>query len=78
MFDAATLPPFTRIRLWRQLPTGQGYLFSHKALAKVFRGKLLDALKAQGLQPPIVLPQRWVVDCKRLDHGDSAIVYLGR
>jgi hypothetical protein len=25
-----------------------------------------------------VLPERWVVDCKRLDHGDSAIVYLGR
>jgi hypothetical protein len=65
-------------RLWRQLPAGQGYLFNHKALAKVFRGKLLHALKAHGLQPPIVLPDRWVVDCKRLDHGDSAIVYLGR
>lgn len=67
-----------RARLWRQLPAGQGYLFNHKALAKVFRGKLLDALKARGLQPPVVLPERWVVDCKRLDHGDSAIVYLGR
>ncbi len=65
-------------RLWRALPAGQGYLFNHKALAKVFRGKLLDALKACGLQPPVVLPERWVVDCKRLDHGDSAIVYLGR
>jgi hypothetical protein len=29
-------------------------------------------------QPPMVLPERWVVDCKRLDHGDSVIVYLGR
>lgn len=38
----------------------------------------MDCLKARGLQPPIVLPERWVVDCKRLDHGDSAIVYLGR
>jgi hypothetical protein len=65
-------------RLWRQLPAEQGYLFNHKALAKVFRGKLMDCLKARGLQPPIVLPERWVVDCKRLDHGDSAIVYLGR
>lgn len=67
-----------RRRLWRQLPAGQGFLFDHKALAKVFRGKLLDALKARGLQPPIVLPERWVVDCKRLDHGDAAVVYLGR
>jgi hypothetical protein len=65
-------------RLWRQLQRDQGYLFSHKALAKVFRGKLLDTLKAQGLQPPVVLPERWVVDCKRLDHGDAAVVYLGR
>lgn len=67
-----------RRRLWRQLPKDQGYLFNHKALAKVFRGKFIDALKAKGLQPPIVLPQKWVVDCKRLDHGDSVMVYLGR
>ncbi len=65
-------------RLWRQLQREQGYLFNHKALAKVFRGKLLACLKAQGLQPPVVLPERWVVDCKRLDHGGAAVVYLGR
>ena len=67
-----------RQRLWRQLQRDQGYLFNHKALAKVFCGKLLDALKAQGLAPPLVLPERWVVDCKRLDHGGAAVVYLGR
>jgi len=67
-----------RRRLWRQLPKDQGFLFDHRALAKVFRGKLLEALKAKGLQPPIVLPERWVVDCKRLDQGDSVMVYLGR
>lgn len=67
-----------RRRLWRQLPAGQRYLFNHKALAKVFRGKLLECLKAHGLQPPIVLPERWVVHCKRLDQGETAIVYLGR
>jgi hypothetical protein len=67
-----------RKRLWRQLPKDQGYLFNHKALAKVFRGKFIDALKAQGLQPPIVLPEKWVVHCKRLDHGNSVMVYLGR
>ena len=34
-----------RRRLVRQLAPEQGYLFNHKALAKVFRGKLLAALK---------------------------------
>ena len=64
--------------LLRRLPPGHGYLFNHKALVKVFRGKLLDALKAQGLQPPVVLPEAWVVHCKHLDHGGAAMVYLGR
>ncbi len=62
----------------RRLPPEHGYLFNHKALVKVFRGKLLDALKAQGLQPPVVLPEAWVVHCKHLDHGGAAMVYLGR
>ena len=68
-------------RRWRTKRRGKGrggYLFNHKALAKVFRGKLLACLKAQGLSPPVVLPERWVVDCKRLDHGGAAVVYLGR
>ena len=64
--------------LLRRLPPEHGYLFNHKALARVFRGKLLDALKAQGLQPPVVLPEAWVVHCKHLDHGGAAMVYLGR
>lgn len=37
--------------LWRTLrrgAKGDGYLFSHKALAKVFRGKLLAALREEG------------------------------
>ena len=68
----------TKRRLWRRQRLEQRYLFNHKALAKVFRGKLLDHLKAQGLQPPLVLPEQWVVHCKRLDHGGAAIVYLGR
>ena len=67
-----------RRRLWRRLPAKAGYLFNHEALAIVFRGKLLDALKAKGLQPPIELPEKWVVDCKRLDQGNSVMVYLGR
>jgi hypothetical protein len=53
-------------------------LFNHKALAKVFRAKLLGALAAAGLAVPGACPKRWVVDCKRMDHGAAALVYLGR
>jgi len=65
-------------RVWRTLRAGNGYLFNHKALAKVFRAKLLGRLAAAGLVVPSALPKRWVVDCKRMDHGAGALVYLGR
>ena len=67
--------------LWRSLPTsgkGAGYLFSHKALAKVFAAKLLDALRAQALELPSDLPKQWVVHCKGVGSGKSVLVYLGR
>ena len=37
--------------------SGGGYLFNHKALAKVFKAKLLDAIKAAGLTLPASLPE---------------------
>ena len=55
-----------------------GYLFNHKALAKVFRAKLLAALVAAGLTLPADLPKKWVVDCKCVGNGHKALVYLGR
>jgi hypothetical protein len=64
-----------RSRRWR---TRRGYLFSHKALARVFRGTLLAAFKQAGLKLPAALPEAWVVDCKRVGNGDKALVYLGR
>lgn len=64
-----------RGRRWR---TKTGYLFNHQALAKVFRGKLLAALKQAGLNPPGQLPAKWVVDCKSVGDGEKALVYLGR
>ena len=67
--------------LWRSLrktKAGGDFLFNHKALAAVFRGKLLAALNAQGLTAPVCLPQRWVVDCKSVGNGEKALVYLGR
>ena len=64
-----------RTRRWR---TKSGYLFSHQALAKAFRGKLLAALKQAGMILPGRLPRKWVVDCKSVGNGDKALVYLGR
>ena len=66
--------------LWRTLRKGTkgGYLFNHKALAKVFRAKFLAALVELGLPPPPNLPVKWVVDCKCVGNGEKALVYLGR
>jgi hypothetical protein len=61
--------------LWK---TKAGYLFNHKALAKVFRAKMLEALFDKGLKLPGDCPEKWVVDCKSVGNGDKAIIYLGR
>jgi len=72
-------------RLWRtkggktrQNKNRKPYLFSHKALAKVFRAKLLDAITNEGLALPASCPKTWVVDCKPVGSGEKALVYLGR
>ena len=57
---------------------GKGYLFNHKALAKVFRAKVLAGITAAGLTLPNRYPTDWVVDCKAVGTGASAIIYLGR
>ncbi len=84
----------TRRRIWRTKalrtkartspPAGTparatgGYPFSHKALVKVFRSKVLDAIEHAGLTLPAVLPDAWVVDCKAVGDGSKALLYLGR
>ena len=68
-------------KLWRTLrksAKGDDYLFSHKALAKVFRVKFLVTLAELGLPLPSDLPKTWVVDCKSVGSGQKALVYLGR
>lgn len=55
-----------------------GYLFNHKALAKVFRAKLLAGIDAAGLVLPDHYPKDWVVDCKSVGSGQTALIYLGR
>lgn len=54
------------------------YLFNEKALAKVFRAKLLAALEAAGVRLPARYPQEWVAHCKAVGAGQKALIYLGR
>jgi hypothetical protein len=61
--------------LWKKKT---GYLFNKKALAKVFRAKMLQALVDHGLKVPSDCPRKWVVHCKNVGNGDKAIIYLGR
>ncbi len=66
---------------WRTKRRNQakgGYLFNHKALAKVFRAKLLAHIEAAGLTLPDHYPMAWVVDCKSVGTGEKALLYLGR
>jgi hypothetical protein len=70
-------------RLWRTKRSKRakgpgGYLFPHKALARVFRAKLLAAITRAGLALPASYPTDWVVDCKGVGSGEKALVYLGR
>lgn len=61
--------------LWKKKT---GYFFNERALAKVFRAKMLEALVDQGLKLPGDCPKKWVVHCKSVGNGDKAIIYLGR
>jgi Putative transposase/Transposase zinc-binding domain len=66
---------------WRSKRAGKSkriYLFNEKALAKVFRAKMLAALEAAALRLPARHPKAWVVDCKAVGSGEKALVYLGR
>ena len=67
-------------RIWRtkRSKSKHRYLFSQKALAKVFRAKLLEAITRAGLILPNTYPEDWVVDCKAVGSGEKALAYLGR
>jgi hypothetical protein len=67
-------------RLWRtkSAKDTRPSLFNHKALAKVFRAKMLEAITGQGLPLPQRYAEKWVVDCKCVGSGEKALVYLGR
>ena len=67
-------------RLWRtkNRKGKKKFLFCHKALAKVFRAKMLEAITQAGLTLPDRHPSKWVMDCKSVGSGDKALTYLGR
>ena len=65
-----------RDRHWRTRHKA-GYLFSSKALVRVFRGKFFSRLKGQQLKIPST-PAQWVVDCQAVGQGVKAITYLGK
>ena len=54
------------------------YLFNEFALAKVFRARLLDAIRLVELTLPGNIPNQWVVDCKHVGKGLPALKYLSR
>jgi hypothetical protein len=63
-------------RLWKK-KTGK-YLFNKKALANVFRAKMLDAFTGRNLNLPYNYPEDWVVHCRRVGSGGKALLYLSR
>jgi len=68
-------------RLWRTKSAsknGKSYLFNVMALAKVFRAKVLDGIRLEGLPFPAKHPEQWRVNCKSVGSGEKALVYLGR
>jgi hypothetical protein len=69
-----------RKKLWRfkKREGKKRYLFNHKALAKVFRAKMLAAMNKAALPLPTNYPTVWVADCKFVGNGEKALIYLGR
>lgn len=53
------------------------FLFNEFALAKVFRARFLDEMRAAGITLPPV-PKKWVVDCEYVGKGITALKYLSR
>ena len=65
---------------WRRKRRGKKgtYLFNEKAMAKVFRARMLAEIAAAGIPLPARYPQAWVAHCKSVGSGEKALVYLGR
>ena len=65
-----------RSGLWRQ-KTGH-YLFNADNLAKVFRGKFIQAMYQAAYRLPPHTPKEWNADCEHVGKGNGALTYLAR
>jgi hypothetical protein len=65
-----------RRRQWKKL-RGR-YLFNGVALARVFRARMLAALRKVRVRIPDKLPAEWVVHVARVGSGEHALQYLSR
>lgn len=54
------------------------YLFNQNNLAKVFRARVLLAIREAGFSLPSAIPKEWVADCQHVGRGLSALKYLSR
>lgn len=61
--------------LWQS--NAGNYLFNSRALAMVFRARVLKTLQQQGLDLANT-PQRWIAHCKKVGRGLPALQYLSR
>jgi hypothetical protein len=58
-----------------------GYLFNAKALAKVWRARIFEAINQHhdlSLKNIKIMPKKWVVDCRKVGYGLPALKYLSR
>jgi hypothetical protein len=62
----------------KKVQNNKTFLFNHKALAKLFRAKMLEAITQSGLVLPAQYSAKWIVNCKAVGVGDKALIYLGR
>jgi hypothetical protein len=65
-----------RCRCWRRVK--EKFLFNEFALAKVFRARILEQIGEIGLIIPGDVPTKWVVDCRHVGSGITALKYLSR
>jgi len=65
---------------WRCKRRGKNgtYLFNEKAMAKVFRAKMLAAIEAAGIGLPASDSRQWVAHCQSVGSGEKALITLGR
>ena len=69
----------TKKKQWKKGKSG--YLFNEKALAKVWRARMLDAMTKHpelSLTQVDKMPKKWIVNCTKVGYGTPALKYLSK